>query len=130
MYFGSYSMINSGDRTVQILPSSLTLRVSTLECNVNTPLTIDFGSVARNTQANKELALKNVPLVTTCGQASDFINANVNLQLRAISGLYGGQPTRLALNQGGGISPVKSTVASPAAGRVRRLAGYALTARR
>ncbi|MEX2944266.1 hypothetical protein [Serratia fonticola] len=102
MYFGSYSYTTSGDRNVSILPRNISLRISTLECTVNTPTTIEFGGVIRNTQANAELAVKPVPLVTTCGQVSDRINANINLQFRAISGLYNSAPSRLALNQGGG----------------------------
>ena len=102
MYFGSFSNHKNGDKYVSILPSSITLRISTLECSVNTPLTIDFGQVVRNTQANAELAVKQVPLITTCGQASERINANINLQFRAISGLYGSDPSRLALSQQGG----------------------------
>ncbi|WP_447888143.1 hypothetical protein [Serratia fonticola] len=102
MFFGSYSSASTGDKAVSILPSSISLRISTLECTVNTPTTIEFGGVIRNTQANAELAVKTVPLVTTCGQVSDRINANINLQFRAISGLYNSAPSRLALNQGGG----------------------------
>ncbi|VTR45457.1 Uncharacterised protein [Serratia fonticola] len=92
----------SGDRTVSILPTNISLRISTLECSVNTPTAINFGSVIRNTQANAELAVKPVQLVATCGQPTDQINANINLQFRAISGLYNSAPSRLALNQGGG----------------------------
>lgn len=102
MYFGSFASSTKGDLTKSILPSAITLRISTLECSVNTPLTIDFGQVVRNTQANAELAVKQVPLITTCGQTSDRINANINLQFRAISGLDGSDPSRLALSQQGG----------------------------
>lgn len=102
MYFGSFSTTPSGDRTVSILPTNISLRISTLECSVNTPTAINFGSVIRNTQANAELAVKPVQLVATCGQPTDQINANINLQFRAISGLYNSAPSRLALNQGGG----------------------------
>lgn len=102
MYFGSFASATKGDLSKPILPSSITLRISTLECSVNTPLAIDFGNVVRNTQANAELAVKQVPLITTCGQASDRINANINLQFRAISGLYGNAASRLALSQQGG----------------------------
>lgn len=102
MYFGSYSNISLGDRTTSILPASLTLRISTLECSVNTPTAIDFGAVSRNPQAGAELAVKPVQLTATCGQSTDRINANINVQFRALSGLYNGTASRLALNQGGG----------------------------
>ncbi|KZQ03971.1 hypothetical protein A3N51_05805 [Enterobacter kobei] len=102
MYFGSYSSTGSGDRSTTILPTNISLRISTLECSVNTPTAINFGSIIRNTQANAELALKSVQLVATCGQLNNKINANINLQFRAISGLYNSTASRLALNQGGG----------------------------
>lgn len=102
MYFGSYSASSLGDRVTSILPTNISLRISTLECSVNTPAAINFGSVIRNTQANAELAVKPVPLVATCGQPTEQINANINLQFRAISGLYNSTASRLALNQGGG----------------------------
>ncbi|WP_431225954.1 adhesin (plasmid) [Serratia sp. L9] len=102
MYFASFSFTPSGDRSVSILPTNISVRISTLECTVNTPTAIDFGPVNRKTQANAELAVKPVPLITSCGQPSDRINANINLQFRQLSGLYGGAASRLALSQGGG----------------------------
>ncbi|HHQ6629446.1 TPA: hypothetical protein ACSTL1_000863 [Serratia fonticola] len=56
----------------------------------------------KKTQAGAELAAQSYPLITNCGQSSDFIDANINLQFRALSGLYKSAPTRLALRQGGG----------------------------
>lgn len=102
MYFGSYSRITEGDLTVSILPSNITLRISTLECTVNTPTAINFQSVMRDVKTGAELSSLSYPLVATCGQASDRINANINLQFRALSGLESGNAARLALNQGGG----------------------------
>lgn len=102
MYFGSFSASGTGDKSTSILPTNISLRISTLECSVNTPTAINFGSVNRNIQANAELAVKSVQLVATCGQPTDRINANINLQFRAISGLYNSAASRLALNQGGG----------------------------
>ncbi|WP_261373738.1 hypothetical protein [Yersinia mollaretii] len=102
MYFGSFSYSASGDRGVTILPGSITLRISTLECTVSTPTMINFGSVERLTQVGAELATYPSPIMTSCSQASDLINANINLQFRALTGLYENQPSRLALAQGGG----------------------------
>lgn len=102
MYFGSYSRIQEGDKTEQILPSNITLRISTLECTVNTPTAIDYRNVMRNTQAGAELAKLTYPLTTTCGQSTDKISANINLQFRALTGLNSGNAARLALRQGGG----------------------------
>lgn len=102
MYFASLAQNPYGTRTVAILPTNLTLRISTLECTVNTPLAINFGGIVRNTQVNAQLAEQSVPLVVNCGQYSDFIDANINVQLRALTSLYDGEPSRLALSQGGG----------------------------
>ncbi|MCL1027748.1 hypothetical protein KAJ71_01620 [Serratia sp. arafor3] len=102
MYAGSYSYTAIGDRSASILPSDITLRISTLECSVNTPSAIDFGNVPKNTRAGEELATQSYPLITTCGQSSDYIDANINLQFRPITGLYNAEKTRLALHEGGG----------------------------
>ncbi|PKH22435.1 adhesin [Enterobacterales bacterium CwR94] len=103
MYFGSYAAAFAGDRWVQILPSSINLRISTLECTVNTPLDINFGSVNHDATVNAELGSRSYPLITTCGQPSNHINANINLQFRAASGIHASATTRLALNEGGGF---------------------------
>ncbi|HDM8342647.1 TPA: hypothetical protein ACJ2ST_001205 [Yersinia enterocolitica] len=102
MYFGSFSSAITGDKITTILPASITLRISTLECTVSTPTMINFGSVERLTQVGAELATYSSAITTACSQASDRINANINLQFRALTGLYENQPTRLALAQGGG----------------------------
>lgn len=86
-----------------ILPSNISLRISTLECTVNTPTQISFGAVASNLQNGTELASQTNTLTTQCTQDSARgINTNINVQFRALTGLYGGIPTRLALSQGGG----------------------------
>jgi hypothetical protein len=102
MYAGSFSEVASGDRSASILPSNITLRISTLECTVNTPTAITFGKVMKNLQAGAELGVKSYPLTTHCGQPSDQIDANINLQFRPLTGLYQSAPTRLALREGGG----------------------------
>ncbi|WP_245956839.1 hypothetical protein [Edaphovirga cremea] len=102
MYAGSYSQVLSGDRFAVILPSAITLRISTLSCAVETTTNINFGSVRRNTQFGSELGILSYPLTVTCSQLSDRINANINVQFRAITGLHEGAPTRLTLRQGGG----------------------------
>lgn len=102
MYAGSYSKVATGDRSTTILPSNITLRISTLECTVNTPTSITFGKVMKNLQAGAELGVQSYPLTTHCGQPSDFIDANINLQFRPLTGLYQSVPSRLALREGGG----------------------------
>ena len=83
-------------------PSNITLRISTLECTVMTSKYISFGNVTRNTSEGAQLAKTDAVLTTTCGQPSSFINANINVQFRAVTGLYQGNPRRLALKEGGG----------------------------
>lgn len=102
MYAGSYSMSPLGNKYKSILPASLSLRISTLECTVNTPTSINFGTVGRNLSANKELGKQTNPLTVACTQATDMIDANIAVQFRSISGLYNSSANRLALTQGGG----------------------------
>ncbi|EKN5089267.1 TPA: hypothetical protein PXJ58_000583 [Yersinia enterocolitica] len=102
MYLASFSAYATGDKSTNILPSNITLRISTLECTVSTPTMINFGSVERLTQVGAELASYSSAITTACSQASDRINANINMQFKALSGLYANEPTRLALVQGGG----------------------------
>ncbi|PHI29058.1 Uncharacterised protein [Budvicia aquatica] len=103
MYFGSYSTSGSGNLIVRILPSDITLRISTLECTVSTPTMINFGNVQHSTQPRTELAIyPTSSIVTSCSQDVNYINANINLQFRAATGLFGGESTQLSLAQGGG----------------------------
>ncbi|WP_241679996.1 MULTISPECIES: hypothetical protein [Serratia] len=103
MYAASFQAAHAGaDRSQQILPSAITLRISTLECTIATTTNINFGGVQRNTQVGSELARLSYPLTVACSQDTDKINANINVQFRAASGQYEGTPTRLALTQGGG----------------------------
>ncbi|MGF6193275.1 hypothetical protein [Serratia sp. 2723] len=102
MYAASYVSNNPGILTARILPSDIKLRVSTLECTVNTPTSISFGKVGRDRRVGAELGAQSYPLITTCGQPSEFIDANIYLQFKSLTGLYQSAPTRLALRQGGG----------------------------
>lgn len=107
MYAASFSYrFQTGSLYSPILPSNITLRISTLECAISTPTEINFGTVERNTTVNSELALLTNPLTVTCSQgmddASTRINANINVQFHPISGLFEGESHRLALTQGGG----------------------------
>ena len=86
-----------------ILPSNISLRISTLKCTVSTPTQINFGSVALNRQSGAELASQTNSLMAQCTQDSSVgIAANINVQFRALTGLYESTPSRLALSQGGG----------------------------
>ncbi|WMB71226.1 hypothetical protein RA178_12315 [Shewanella oncorhynchi] len=97
-----------------ILPASTEIRISTLECNVSTTQIIDFGVVTRNTQQNAELGSLSYPLTTQCTQDNSArVAANINVQFRALTGLYEGITTRLALSEGGGILPVRLIIMLP-----------------
>lgn len=83
--------------------AGIQLRISTLECTVNTPTQINFGAVARNLQSGAELGVQTHVLAVNCSQdSSRGVDVNINVQFRALTGLYGSAPTRLALSQGGG----------------------------
>ncbi|HHL2558748.1 TPA: adhesin [Yersinia enterocolitica] len=102
MYFHSLSPSGSGTLSKSIFQTGTILRISTLECTVSTPTMINFGNVERLTQVGAELATYSSPMVTACSQGVNHINANINLQFKALSGLHSNEPTRLALAQGGG----------------------------
>lgn len=102
MYAASFAVQGSDIITKKILPDVIQLRVSTLECNVATPTSIDFGYAKKDLRANTELAIKSYPLTTACSQSSTYPDTNINVQFRAISGMYQGNARRLALDQGGG----------------------------
>lgn len=103
LYILSFPSGNSGYLASRIAPNSIRLRVTSLDCSVSTTTMINFGSVQRNTQAGVELARLSFPLTTSCSQNIDsLINANINVQFRAISGNYNSTPAWLSLTQGGG----------------------------
>ncbi|HDR2753027.1 TPA: adhesin [Enterobacter asburiae] len=87
-----------------VFPSAgIQLRISTLECMVNTPAQINFGAVASNLRSGAELGVQTNVLAVNCSQdSSRGVDANINVQFRALTDLYEGAPTRLALSQGGG----------------------------
>ncbi|MCB5322857.1 adhesin [Yersinia intermedia] len=100
----NFTTVGNGYRAfIPIFSKSTTIRISTLECTVSTPTQIDFGSVAINLQSGAELSTRTNSLIAQCTQDSSAgITANINVQFRALTGLYGSTPSRLALSQGGG----------------------------
>lgn len=102
MWAGSFAILPAGDKRELILPDAIDLRISNLECSVDTPVTMNFGAVLRDLTPDAELDRITNPFNVTCGQDAAPINANINVQLRAISGLYNASPSQLSLNQGGG----------------------------
>lgn len=102
MYASSFSVVAVGDKYQSILPASLNLRVTTLECTVDTPRVINFGTVARNLTVNTELAKQTNSFNVSCSQSSGMISANIAVQFRALTSFYEGSINRLALSQGGG----------------------------
>ncbi|WP_241680061.1 hypothetical protein [Serratia oryzae] len=102
MYFASHSGYPAYSLSTRILPSNISLRVSTLNCTVNTPVNINFGTVSRSVLPSQELAIVTNPINVNCNQNSDLISADINVQFRATSGLYNANPSQLSLKQGGG----------------------------
>lgn len=98
----SYSNGSSGNKTQEILPWNIDLRISNLECSVDTPVAISFGAVLHDPTPNAELDRITHPFNISCGQDADQINANINVQFRALTGLYNGNVHQLQLQQGGG----------------------------
>ncbi len=102
-YSSFWTQIPTAILNQQILPSNISLRISTLKCTVSTPTQINFGAVALNRQSGAELASQTNSLMAQCTQDSSAgIAANINVQFRALTGLYESTPSRLALSQGGG----------------------------
>lgn len=102
MYLTSHSGYPANSLSTRILPSNISLRVSTLKCTVNTPVNINFGTVSRSVLPSQELAIVTNPINVNCNQNSDLISADINVQFRATSGLYNANPSQLSLKQGGG----------------------------
>ncbi|WP_422528802.1 hypothetical protein [Serratia fonticola] len=102
MYFTSHSGHPANSLSTRILPSNISLRVSTLNCTVNTPVNINFGTVSRSVLPTQELASATNPMNVSCNQNSDLISADINVQFRTTSGLYNANPDQLSLRQGGG----------------------------
>ncbi|NCG53241.1 fimbrial protein [Serratia fonticola] len=103
IFIGSTPVGSGGPLSTRVAPGGIRLRVTSLTCSVSTTTMINFGSVRRNTQAGAELARLSFPLTTSCSQNMDNpINANINVQFRAITGNYNSTPAWLSLTQGGG----------------------------
>ncbi|WP_447883581.1 hypothetical protein [Serratia fonticola] len=102
MYFSSITAHPSLNLSTRILPNNISLRVSTLTCTVNTPVNINFGTVSRSVLPSQEIARATNPINVNCGQNSDLISADINVQFRTTSGVYNANPSRLSLRQGGG----------------------------
>ena len=101
MWAVSHASSTSSRMNQQILPGGLDLRISTIECTVSAPAIINFGQVGKNLTAHSELSRKNMQAGVSCNQEADgAIAVDVNLQFRATSGLYEGNPAWLGVNQG------------------------------
>lgn len=99
--FYAATFTRKGRQIREILPLGTVVRVSMLECRVSTPTEVNFGDVQYSGRSGAELARLTYPLIVSCSQTRNFINTNINVQWRAISGIDGA-PGRLALRQGGG----------------------------
>ncbi|WP_368939959.1 hypothetical protein [Proteus mirabilis] len=96
------STTNANATDQSIFPKTTEFKISTLECNINTPTTINFGDVFYSNEAGKELASKMTTIETYCSQGDEVIDSNINLTFRAISGNYGDDKSKLSLKEGGG----------------------------
>ncbi|NIF47409.1 hypothetical protein F3J28_06490 [Enterobacter sp. Ap-1006] len=80
------------DRTGNIMeswfPPGTTLRISTLECNIDTPRDINFGDVPRNINRDAKLKEQTVPFNVACTQDEDTEDTNIEVRFNALSGLY------------------------------------------
>lgn len=123
IYAGSFGNKASANLNAVILPANIKLRISNLACTVNTPSQINFGPLAQELTPGAELGLLAFPLITQCNQDSDRINANINLQFRAVSGLYQNSPTKLSLNAGGGYITGEIDKGVTGSGRCNATAG-------
>ena len=93
---------NSPSSDSSIFPRTVEFKVSTLECNINTPPTINFGDVIHSNEAGKELASKMTTIETYCSQGDEVIDSNINLTFKSVSGNYGNDMSKLSLKEGGG----------------------------
>ncbi|MFY3770823.1 MAG: hypothetical protein ACQEWL_21115 [Pseudomonadota bacterium] len=92
----------STNADTNLFPRDTEFKISTLECNINTPPTINFGDVLYSNQAGKELANKMTTIETYCSQGDEVIDSNINLTFRAISGYFENDTSKLSLKEGGG----------------------------
>ncbi|HHR1267925.1 TPA: hypothetical protein ACS61N_004473 [Klebsiella oxytoca] len=73
-----------------------------ITCNVNTPSTVDFGTIINNPMAGRELKSVGNTIVINCSQSVDGTKYNIATQINGTSGLYDNISTRLKLAGGGG----------------------------
>ncbi len=101
--FRAHTTLWAASTQVESLFSPETIiKVSTLECNVSTPATINFGDVPYSNEAGKELGKTTSVINASCSQNGQGSNYNMNLEFRAVSGIYNGDYSRLKLKEGGG----------------------------
>lgn len=77
------------------------LRVTSIACSIATTTNVNFGTAARDITPFAELANFTAPLTVTCDQDEpDTIDTNINVQFSGK--VFGGNTSRLALNEDGG----------------------------
>ncbi|VXC35828.1 hypothetical protein [Pseudomonas sp. 8O] len=118
MWAVSHASSSSSRINQQILSGGLDLRISTIECTVSAPAIINFGQVGKNLIAHSELSRKSMQAGVNCNQEADgAISVDVNLQFRATSGLYEGNPAWLGVNQGtSGSTPAAAYITGEVSG--------------
>lgn len=86
-----------------IFPRDVEVRITNIMCSISTPVAVNFGTPLRDTEVGAEMSRQTKNLGVSCSQmGNERINLNINLQVHGISGLYNNEPSRLALDQGGG----------------------------
>lgn len=86
-----------------VIPAAIPIRVSTLECNINIPTTINFGAAEQNYKKDAELAKVSHHMAVSCTQDRGLgISTQINVRFKSLSGLHEGNKYRLKLSQDGG----------------------------
>ncbi|NIF31808.1 hypothetical protein F3J29_06635 [Enterobacter sp. Cy-643] len=88
IYAASYTWGGTGNLREPWFPPGTTLRISTLECNIDTPRDINFGDVPRNINRDAELKVQTVNFNVDCTQDVDTEDTNIEVRFNALSGLY------------------------------------------
>ncbi|NIF58012.1 hypothetical protein F3J27_00925 [Enterobacter sp. Ap-916] len=88
IHAASFTPDRTGNLREPWFPAGTTLRISTLECNIDTPRDINFGDVPRNLNRNAELAVQTVNFNVDCTQDVDIEDTNIEVRFNALSGLH------------------------------------------
>lgn len=91
-------VMSAGPATKQILSSNFNVRVTRLKCTVNTPQTIDFGTVANSSKTPRTVAGE---VSVACAQGSVPETLEVSLLARPVGGSVSPTDTTVGVQIGG-----------------------------